>query len=131
MNAREIEHQGTVAMTGGESHTEPTLEEYLDDALNNGGLLYGAGVSIPLGVLDASASSAKNLTAESPPVPRLGVIAPDGFEQKLGDFLDALDEWGCQDNAERAQAILEFQRTGYDLDAYLVEHPDRSKSELN
>lgn len=66
-----------------------------------------------------------------PPPARPRIQAPSDFEEKLSDFLEALDEWGCDDNAERAQQILEFQRTGYDLDAYLVEHPDRDKSELN
>lgn len=59
------------------------------------------------------------------------VIAPTDFDQKLSDFLDALDEWGCEDNAERAQQIIDFQRTGYDLDAYHIEHPEHSKSEVN
>ncbi|MNW15397.1 hypothetical protein D3C71_2138870 [compost metagenome] len=59
------------------------------------------------------------------------MIAPDDYEEKLSDFLDALDEWGCEDNTERAEQIIEFQRTGYDLDAYIVEHPDRPKSEAN
>lgn len=57
------------------------------------------------------------------------------LEQKLSNFLDALDEWGCDDNMERATAILDFQRCGYDLAEY-VEHqgcdgPIRSKSEVN
>jgi hypothetical protein len=37
-------------------------------------------------------------------------------------FLDALDEWGCDDNEERAKAIIEFQKSGYDLSAYREEH---------
>ena len=68
---------------------------------------------------------------QSAPPANARVQAPEEFEEKLSDFLEALDEWGCDDNAERAREILEFQRTGYDLDAYLVEHPDRPKSELN
>lgn len=38
---------------------------------------------------------------------------------------------GCDDNGERAEHIIEFQRTGYDLDAYLEDHPDRPKQEVN
>lgn len=68
---------------------------------------------------------------EPPPAPQTTVMAPADYEQKLSEFLDALDEWGCEDNTERAEQIIEFQRTGYDLDAYLVEHPDRPKSEVN
>ena len=37
---------------------------------------------------------------------------------QLSLFLDALDEWGCDDNEERAKAILEFQKSGYDLSLY-------------
>ncbi len=65
----------------------------------------------------------------SPPAPR--VVAPDDYREKLSSFLDALDEWGCDDNGERAEHIIEFQRTGYDLDAYLEDHPDRPKQEVN
>lgn len=59
----------------------------------------------------------------------------EALEQKLADFLDALDEWDCDDNTERAKAILDFQRCGYDLSEY-VEHqegdsPLRPKSEVN
>ncbi|MGV2049052.1 hypothetical protein ACQZ48_03095 [Agrobacterium sp. 22-209-1] len=59
----------------------------------------------------------------------------DPLEQKLADFLDALDEWGCNDNLERAKEILDFQRCGCDLSEY-VEHdegdrPLRAKSEVN
>lgn len=53
------------------------------------------------------------------------------LEQKLADFLDALDEWGCEDNLDRAKHILEFQRHGYDLSEYLEEQPIRAKSEVN
>jgi hypothetical protein len=54
------------------------------------------------------------------------------LEQKLADFLDALEEWGCDDNLERAKAILEFQRHGYDLSEYEDgTGPARSKSEVN
>jgi len=59
------------------------------------------------------------------------VMAPSDYELKLSSFLDALDDWGCDDNGERAEQIIEFQRAGYDLDAYLAEHPDRAKAELN
>jgi hypothetical protein len=57
------------------------------------------------------------------------------LEQKLCLFLEALDEWDCDDNLERAKAILDFQRCGYDLSEY-VEHqegdgPLRPKSEVN
>ncbi|UXT47808.1 hypothetical protein FY136_00580 [Agrobacterium tumefaciens] len=57
------------------------------------------------------------------------------LEEKLSLFLDALDEWGCEDNLERAKEILDFQRCGYDLSEY-VEHqegdgPLRPKSEVN
>jgi hypothetical protein len=56
---------------------------------------------------------------------------PDAtLDEKLSEFLDALDEWGCDDNLARARHILEFQRHGYDLSEY-EEHPFREKSELN
>lgn len=61
----------------------------------------------------------------------MGARAPDDFEQKLSAFIDALDEWGCSDNAARAKEILQFQRAGYDLDSYLVDHPSRSQLEIN
>lgn len=41
---------------------------------------------------------------------------------KLSAFLEALDEWGCVDNQDRAKEILEFQKGGYDLSAYREEH---------
>lgn len=50
--------------------------------------------------------------------------------EKLAAFLDALDEWGCDDNLKRAEQILEFQRHGYDLSEY-EESPARAKLELN
>lgn len=54
------------------------------------------------------------------------------LEDKLASFLDALDEWGCEDNLERAKQIIEFQRTGYDLSEYEdgTGQP-RSKAEVN
>lgn len=56
----------------------------------------------------------------------------DSLEQKLSDFLDALDEWGCDDNLERAKQILEFQRQGYDLSEYEDDTgPARDKREVN
>lgn len=69
------------------------------------------------------------ITEAQAPAPQ--VMPPADYEEKLSSFLDALDEWGCEDNGERAEHIIEFQRTGYDLDAYLAEHPDRHKSEVN
>ena len=36
----------------------------------------------------------------------------------LSDFLDALDEWGCEDSLERAEAIIAFIDSGYDLSEY-------------
>lgn len=66
---------------------------------------------------------------DAPPAPQ--VMAPADYQEKLSSFLDALDEWGCDDNGERAEHIIEFQRTGYDLDAYLEDHPDRPKQEVN
>lgn len=38
--------------------------------------------------------------------------------EALAHFLDALDEWGCVDNTERAEAIASFIDGGYDLSAY-------------
>lgn len=69
--------------------------------------------------------------AANPSPQTKSVMAPADYQEKLSDFLDALDEWGCDDNDERAEQIIEFQRTGYDLDAYRVEHPERPKSEVN
>lgn len=50
----EIEHQGTIAMTGTtlseDQRQTPTVEEYLMDGLT-GGLLYGPGTGKPLGIL--------------------------------------------------------------------------------
>jgi hypothetical protein len=53
------------------------------------------------------------------------------MEEKLAHFLDALDEWGCDDNLERAKAILEFQRCGYDLEEYLVEAKEYALREVH
>jgi hypothetical protein len=36
----------------------------------------------------------------------------------LSLFLDALDEWGCEDNDERADEIITFFDGGCDLSAY-------------
>jgi hypothetical protein len=59
----------------------------------------------------------------------------DAFAQNLADFLDALDEWGCDDNLDRAKQILDFQRCGYDLSEYRDQSendgPMRAKSEVN
>ncbi len=33
-------------------------------------------------------------------------------------FLDALDEWGCEENAARAAAIIDFIASGFDLSPY-------------
>lgn len=48
------------------------------------------------------------------------------FKALLSSFLDALDEWGVEDNQERAKAILEFQRHGYDLSEYMETQPKRA-----
>lgn len=40
----------------------------------------------------------------------------------LDAFLGALDEWGCEDD-ERAEAIIDFIDSGYDLSEY----EDRAK----
>lgn len=59
----------------------------------------------------------------------------DAFAQNLANFLDALDEWGCEDNLERAKQILDFQRSGYDMSEYWEHSPKdgpmRPKSEVN
>ncbi|MCO5734091.1 hypothetical protein [Rhizobium sp. SSA_523] len=41
-----------------------------------------------------------------------------GAAAKLSVFLEALSEWGCISNDERAVEILKFQQSGYDLSAY-------------
>lgn len=41
----------------------------------------------------------------------------------LSVFLDALDEWGCDDNLERANSIADFIAGGFDLTAYEAERP--------
>lgn len=38
--------------------------------------------------------------------------------EALSLFLDALDEWGCEDNDERAAEIIAFLDGGCDLSAY-------------
>lgn len=49
---------------------------------------------------------------------RLASAEPPNATDKLSAFLDALEEWGCEDNEKRAEEILAFQRGGYDLTAY-------------
>lgn len=39
-------------------------------------------------------------------------------EQALAIFLGALDEWGCEDNEERATEIVRFIDGGCDLSEY-------------
>lgn len=39
-------------------------------------------------------------------------------EEALSLFLDALDEWGCEDNDARATEIIAFMDSGCDLSAY-------------
>jgi len=36
----------------------------------------------------------------------------------LSHFLDALDEWGCDANSEKAQHIADFIAGGFDLSEY-------------
>lgn len=55
-----------------------------------------------------------NQVLATPPAP--AVLAE--VEQLLAAFLEALDEWGCDDHGERAKQILDFQRGGDDLSAY-------------
>lgn len=38
--------------------------------------------------------------------------------ESLSHFLDALDEWGCEDNDQRAAEIIAFLDGGCDLSAY-------------
>jgi hypothetical protein len=38
--------------------------------------------------------------------------------EALSLFLDALEEWGCEDNNERAAEIVKFIDGGCDLSAY-------------
>lgn len=44
-------------------------------------------------------------------------MTPEQIE-KLSLFLDALDEWGCEDNDERAKGIADFIASGFDLSEY-------------
>lgn len=44
-------------------------------------------------------------------------MSPEQIEL-LSDFLDALDEWGCEDNTARAEHIAAFIADGFDLSAY-------------
>jgi len=41
-----------------------------------------------------------------------------GQIEKLSLFLDALDEWGCEDNDARAREIADFIAGGFDLSEY-------------
>ncbi len=43
--------------------------------------------------------------------------------EALAIFLDALDQWECEDNAERARSILDFIRSGYDLSEWDESRP--------
>ena len=43
----------------------------------------------------------------------------------ISTFLDALDEWGCEDNDERAEQIAAFIAGGFDLSEYLERPPLR------
>jgi len=52
-------------------------------------------------------------------------VTPEQIE-KLSLFLDALDEWGCDDNDARAKAIADFIAGGFDLSEY----EDRPRLEL-
>lgn len=36
----------------------------------------------------------------------------------LASFLEALDEWGCVDNTQRAEEIIKFQMSGENLSEY-------------
>lgn len=51
--------------------------------------------------------------------------------EKLAAFLDALGEWGCQDNFERSKQIIDFQKTGYDLSEYVDEEEYRRGQEAD
>jgi hypothetical protein len=67
---------------------------------------------------------AKRVRTAPPPKPSSSeeyMKVPEDAAEKLSDFLNALDEWGVEDNLERARVILDFQRDGYDLSEYEVE----------
>lgn len=51
-------------------------------------------------------------------------MTPEQIEL-LSHFLDALDEWGCDDNLQRASEIADFIAGGFDLTAYEEERPLR------
>lgn len=90
--------------------------------------LYGAiiydifGNEIGDGESDVSADEALRIAIEDAgldipaPQPRAPLTA--GAAAKLSVFLEALPEWGCISNDERAVEILKFQQSGYDLSAY-------------
>jgi len=63
----------------------------------------------------------KRVRTAPPPKPTLNEEVPEDAAEKLSDFLNALDEWGAEDNLERAKAILDFQRDGYDISEYETE----------
>ena len=44
-------------------------------------------------------------------------MTPEQIEM-LADFMDAMDEWGCDDNQSRAQSIADFIASGFDLTEY-------------
>lgn len=43
---------------------------------------------------------------------------PTECTERLSMFLDALDEWGCSSNDERAKEIMKFLSSGADLSNY-------------
>lgn len=50
-------------------------------------------------------------------------LTPDQVT-RLSHYLDALDEWGCEDNEERAKELAEFMAGGFDLSSYEEDRPD-------
>lgn len=50
-------------------------------------------------------------------------LTPEQIEL-LSHFLEALDEWGCDDNMDRANHIADFIAGGFDLTAYEEGRPD-------
>ena len=46
-------------------------------------------------------------------------MTEDQIISALSSFLDALEEWGLEDNVSKAKHILDFQRCGYDLSEYM------------
>lgn len=92
-------------------HMEPSTA--FAEWLNSGpDIAKAAGIEVEIVAITSEGNMLKLTSAGFPE------NTPTEITGRLSMFLDALDEWGCSSNDERAKEIMKFLSSGADLSNY-------------